>query len=144
MALLPAPEPSAHPVDVGQRTEAAIVQEFLRRGYRVLLPQGANHRYDLVLDLGDRFLRVQCKTAWIHNGCVEFATQSVRCNMSGAFTRGYDGEIDLFMAYCPQLDKFYAVPVEIAPPARCRLRLGPTANNQSKRIRWVVDFELPA
>jgi hypothetical protein len=38
MASLPLPgEPSGHPVDIGQRTEAAIVSEFVRRGYRVLL-----------------------------------------------------------------------------------------------------------
>jgi PD-(D/E)XK endonuclease len=144
-ARLPPPgQLSRHPVEVGQRTEAAILSEFVRRGYRVLLPFGVNQRYDLVLDTGDAFLRVQCKTAWVRNGCVEFPTQSVRCNMRGVFTRGYEGEIDLFVAYCPELDKFYAVPVEVAPRVRCTLRFDPTANNQARGVRWAADFELPA
>ena len=42
---------SVHPVDVGLRTEAAVVAELLRRGVRVLQPRGVNQRYDLVLDL---------------------------------------------------------------------------------------------
>jgi hypothetical protein len=58
MAPLPAPKLNRHPVDVGQRSEAAIVQWFVRHGYSVLLPFGTNQRYDLVLDQGDRFLRV--------------------------------------------------------------------------------------
>jgi hypothetical protein len=32
----------------------------------VLLPHGVNHRYDLVLDQGDEFLRVQCKTESVY------------------------------------------------------------------------------
>jgi PD-(D/E)XK nuclease superfamily protein len=56
------PPLSTHPVDVGQRSEAAILAAFVERGFEVLLPWGTNHRYDMVLDLGDRFLRVQCKT----------------------------------------------------------------------------------
>ena len=60
---LPPPNESSHPVDVGLRTEAHITGELVRRGYSVLLPFGVNQRYDLVLDQGDRFVRVQCKTA---------------------------------------------------------------------------------
>ena len=53
---------SNHPVDVGERSEAAILAAFVERGFEVLLPWGTNHRYDMVLDLGERVLRVQCKT----------------------------------------------------------------------------------
>ncbi|MGH2947814.1 MAG: group I intron-associated PD-(D/E)XK endonuclease [Solirubrobacteraceae bacterium] len=146
MAALPPPaaEPSSHPVEVGQRTEAAILGEFVRRGYRVFVPFGVNHRYDLLLDLGDRFLRVQCKTGRLRNGSVTFRTQSIRSNRRGVFRRGYDGEIDLFAVYCPELDRVYAVPIEVAPGAEGWLRVDPTVNNQSKRIRWAADFELPA
>ena len=59
---LPKPKLTNHPVDVGHRTEAAILSELVRRGYAVLLPFGVNQRYDLVLDLEGRFVRAQCKT----------------------------------------------------------------------------------
>jgi hypothetical protein len=66
--ILPPPVLTKHPVDVGLRSEAAIVSELLRRGYYVLEPRGFNHRYDLVIDTGERFLRVQCKTGRLRNG----------------------------------------------------------------------------
>jgi hypothetical protein len=146
MAALPPPDPpvSAHPVDVGQRTEATVLAELVRRGYRVLTPFGVNHRYDLVLDVGGRFLRVQCKTGRLRNGSVVFQTRSVRANRIGWYARGYGGEIDLFAVYCPELDRLYAVPVEVAPLGGGRLRVEPAANNQSRGIRWAADFELPA
>jgi PD-(D/E)XK endonuclease len=43
---IPPPKASAHPVDVGLRTEAAILAELVRRGYEVLVPFGTNQRYD--------------------------------------------------------------------------------------------------
>ena len=58
----PAKPPRNHPVDVGTRSEAAILLRFIELGYDVLVPHGVNHRYDFVIDQGDRFLRVQCKT----------------------------------------------------------------------------------
>jgi hypothetical protein len=144
-SLPPPDQPcSAHPVDVGQRTEATVLAELVRRGYRVLTPFGVNHRYDLVLDVGGRFLRVQCKTGRLRNGSVVFQTRSVRANRMGWYARAYSGEIDLFMVYCRALDRLYAVPVEVAPLGGGRLRVEPAANNQSRGIRWAADFELPA
>src|SRR4029077_4235086 len=67
-----------HPVDVGQRTEAAVLAELVKRGHRVLIPFGVNHRYDLLLDLGGRFVRVQCKTGKLRRGVIRFKTESVR------------------------------------------------------------------
>jgi len=69
MTLPPPPVRAApHPVDVGTRTEAVVLAELVKRGYRVLLPFGHNHRYDLVLDVEGRFVRVQCKTGRLSRG----------------------------------------------------------------------------
>jgi hypothetical protein len=54
-SVLPKPELTKHPVDIGHRAEAAILVELVKRGYRVLLPFGVNQRYDLVLDCGGQF-----------------------------------------------------------------------------------------
>jgi PD-(D/E)XK nuclease superfamily protein len=94
MASLPPPgRLSPHPVEIGQRTEAAIICEFVRRGYRVLLTFG---------------------------------------------------EIELFAVYCHELRRLYAVPVEVAAKTQGTLRVDPAVNNQSRRIVWAADFELPA
>jgi PD-(D/E)XK nuclease superfamily protein len=82
MCSLPSPpnDLSDHPVDVGQRTEAIVLAELVRRGYRVLTPFGTNQRYDLAIDLGDRFLRAQCKTGRLRRGTIIFHPRSVRSN----------------------------------------------------------------
>jgi len=135
---------SAHPVDVGQRTEAIVLAELMRRGHRVLLPYGTNHRYDLVIDTGARFLRAQCKTGRLRGGRICFKTASTRANTLRAFTRPYDGEIDLFLIYCPDTDRVYALDVDEAASSEGVLRVEPTANGQAKGIRWAADHELPA
>ncbi|MEK6272524.1 MAG: group I intron-associated PD-(D/E)XK endonuclease [Actinomycetota bacterium] len=141
---LPKPKLTNHPVDVGQRTEAAILSELVRRGYSVLLPFGVNQRYDLVLELGERLLRVQCKTGRRRGGCIEFSTVSVLSNRAGWFKRDYAGEADLFLVYWPENDRIYAVPVEEAPRSHMSLRVDPPLNGQKRRIKFASDYELPA
>ena len=113
--VLIAPTLTDHPVDVGLQTEAAILSQFVRRGFSVLLPIGVNHRYDLLLDLDGTFVRAQCKTGRLRNGVVEFAPRSTRANRRQIFNRGYRGEIEIFLVYCRELDRIYAVPVDEAP-----------------------------
>jgi PD-(D/E)XK nuclease superfamily protein len=142
---LPAPpERSHHPVDVGVCTEAVILAELVKRGYRVLVPYGPNHRYDLAIDTGDCFIRLQCKTGRMRHGSVNFSTCSVRSNTKKAVTRRYDGEIEFFAVYCRDNERVYMVPVEETRSRGQALRVDPPLNNQVRRIRWAADYELPA
>jgi hypothetical protein len=141
---LPKPKPTSHPVDVGQRTEAAILSELVRRGYAVLLPFGVNQRYDLVLDLDGKFVRAQCKTGRLRNGVVLFSTKSVQSNTRRAVIRDYDGDADVFLVYCPGTGCVYCVPVEEAPTGYMYLRVEPTRNGQDHGVRWASNYELPA
>lgn len=134
----------AHPVDIGLRTEAAVVAYLLRRGIRVLQPCGFNHRYDLVLDLEGEFVRAQIKTGRLRRGAIEFKTCSIRSNTHKAMVRDYGDEIDLFLVCCPAMDEIYAVPVSQAPKGMMRLRTMATANSQAAGIRWASEFVLPA
>ena len=143
-AWLTAPRLSNHPVDVGQRSEAAILAELVRRGHRVRLPFGTNQRYDLVIEHDGKFLRCQCKTGRLIDGVVQFRPQSVRSNTSTTVFRSYLGEAELFLVYCPQNKRIYAVPVESAPSSLMYLRVAPTRNGQKDRIQWAKDYELPA
>lgn len=117
----------------------------MRRGYSVLLPFGVNQRYDLVLDQGDQFVRVQCKTGRLRKGVVEFNAVSIRSNTREVIQRGYEGEVDLFLVYCPDTDRIYSVPIEEVSSSRLGyLRVAPTRNGQAQGVRWARDFELPA
>jgi PD-(D/E)XK endonuclease len=141
---LKAPQRSSHPVDVGLRTEAAILSELVRRGYQVLVPIGTNQRYDLVLDIDGQFTRAQCKTGRLRDGVVRFSTGSTRSNTRRTFTRDYTGEVEHFLVYCPETNGIYAVPTDEAPSGYGRLRIEPTRNAQADGIRWARDYELPA
>jgi hypothetical protein len=137
-------EVSEHPVDVGQRTEAIVLAELVKRGHKVLLPFGINHRYDFVLDTEDGFVRVQCKTGRLRKGVIRFNPFSVRSNTRQTFRRSYHGEAELFLVYCPETDRVYAVGIEEAASGIGALRVAPTANCQAKGVRWAADYELPA
>jgi PD-(D/E)XK endonuclease len=134
--------PSSHPVDIGQRSEAAILAAFVERGFEVLLPWGTNHRYDMVLDLGERFVRVQCKTGRLKQGTIEFRPHSVRSNTKHVLVRSYIGEVEYFAVYCPATQGVYMVPCDETTRRQTTLRLEPAANNQIKGIRWAADHEL--
>jgi PD-(D/E)XK endonuclease len=137
------PQTSSHPVDVGLRTEAAILAELVRRGYHVLLPFGTNQRYDVVLEMDGEFIRAQCKKGRLRNGVVRFPSRSVRSNSNGSFFRGYSGEIEIFLVYCPETNQIYAVPVDDVPATDGWLRVDPTRNGQKEGVRWARDYELP-
>ena len=139
------PKLTNHPVDVGQRTEGAILSELVRRGYSVLLPFGVNQRYDLVLDLDGKFVRAQCKTGRLRNGVVMFSTKSVQSNTRRAMIRDYAGDADVFLVYCPGTGRrVYCVPIEEAPSGSMYLRVESTRNGQEHGVRWASNFELPA
>lgn len=131
-------------MDIGLRTEAVITSWLLSRGFRVLLPCGFNHRYDLVLDLDGKFVRAQCKTGRLRRGAVHFNSESVRSNSKGALRRSYDGDAEIFLVHCSETGEIYAVPVAEAPKRGVSLRVDPTANSQEKGVRWAADYALPA
>ena len=137
---------SADPVDVGDRTEAIIIAELIRRGYRILRPLSSNERYDLVLDLGDCFLRVQCTTGRLRKGAIVFSTRSCRSDSKRTYVRWYNtDEADVFLVHCPATERIYAVPVgDSGVLMTASLRVDAPANNQLKGIRWAADHELPA
>jgi len=67
-----------HPKLVGDATEAMAIARLVQAGKNVLLPFGENRRYDLVIDEGDHFVRVQCKTARLRSGAIRFTPAARR------------------------------------------------------------------
>jgi hypothetical protein len=129
---------------VGNVTEAIVLAALVKAGRAVLLPFGDAHPYDLLVDEGDRFVRVQCKTGRLmKKGVISFSTSSWQRskNAKGA-NRSYIGRADAIAVYCPPLDKVYLVPVENCPKTNGYLRLSPSNNKQSAGIRWAKDYEL--
>lgn len=56
--------------------------------------------------------------------------------------QSYKGQVDYFGVYCFELDKCYLVPIDDVGLTQCNLRVLPSKNNQSKRIKWAKDYEI--
>jgi hypothetical protein len=134
---------------LGEQSEAIIIAKLLEIGYGVLTPFGENKRYDLVIeDAEGNFYRIQCKTGWLHNdgAGIKFATSSmyyrVKDGKAGHGRKNYQGQIDYFAVYSPDIKKTYLVPVDHVGVTDANLRLIPPVNNQEKYIRWAKDYEI--
>lgn len=132
-------EYKVHPVDQGQKTEVMILRELVRNDYRVSIPFGVNHRYDLIVDTGERLLRAQCKTARLEDGKLIFNATSGNGRLA---RRKYTNEIEIFLVYSPDLDTVYWLPIEEVSATSPHLRVDPPRNNQLKGVRWAHNYLL--
>jgi hypothetical protein len=131
-----------HPKQKGDVTTARVMAALIAAGFRVLVPWGENHRYDLVIeDTQGTFYRIQCKTARLVTGCLAFNSSSTG-NPNDPSRHNYLGQADFFGLFAPDLDKCYLVPVEKVATVEVRLRLEPTRNNQSKGVTWAATYEI--
>ncbi len=114
---------------------------------QVLIPFGENQRYDLLIEDGDLFIRVQCKTGRLRDGAIRFNACSVNYHHpnnrgSKPYRHDYRGAADVFGVYCLETDGVYLVPVNEVGRNLGALRIEPTKNSQQKKIRWAADYEL--
>jgi hypothetical protein len=101
-----------NPKEVGEKTEAAILNHFIQKGVPVSIPWGNNQRYDMIIEVDGKLLRAQCKTGKYSKGVVSFPTAS---KASGKERKVYTGQIDCFLVYCEALNKVYKIDIKDAP-----------------------------
>jgi hypothetical protein len=132
-----------HPKDIGDRTTLAVMLALRMAGLTVLLPFGENTRYDLVVDVRGKFMRVQCKTGRFRAGAVVFKTTSSYAHHRSAQVprRGYQGEIDYFGVHCPETGGVYLVPINEVPGTCARLRVDPALNGQQESVHPAETYE---
>jgi hypothetical protein len=128
----------------GEVSRTQVMAALALQGKMVLVPLADYHRYDLAIDEGDRFLRVQCKTGRLIKGAIVFNPCSIdsRSKKGCCIRKGYAGQVELFGVYCPELRKCYLVPVEQAGTNACYLRVYPPKNGQKTRLHWAADYEI--
>ena len=83
----------------GLVTEIECELAFAKLGILLSKPIVEDSRYDYLADIGNTFLRIQCKTSSISedNSYIEFATRTARSNTKETYTRNYTKEeIDYF------------------------------------------------
>jgi hypothetical protein len=132
------------PSQKGAAAEAAITAAVIGLGLTVLRPLCEGRRYDLIIDLEPRLLRVQCKLAQRIGGALAVHLQTCRYTPSGYVYTSYSAsEIDAVGVYSFELNRVFLLPVdEVSGRRAVNLRLLPARNNQARGIRWADDYEL--
>ena len=130
-----------HTKSKGDVAEAYVTAPLLELGKAVLKPLGDNQRYDLVIDDGGRFVRVQCKTAQTGKGGDYLCFPACSTyNHTGYGKKGYHGECDVFAVFYPPTRAVYLIPVSECGATEVKLRFTPPKNNQRVRVRYAADY----
>jgi hypothetical protein len=129
----------------GDLAELRVAADLAARGCQVLFPYGEDCDYDLGADYEGRFHRVQVKYSKSNGEVVV-----VRCR-SHSLTNGKvrqtkiytSAVVDWIAVYEPTTDRCYYVPSWMLGTdghSVLHLRLVPTMNKQSLRIRFAEDY----
>lgn len=128
----------------GNVAELAIATEAARLGLSVLKPLTEHERYDLVLGIAGRLLRVQCKWGSRREDVIIARLRSSYHSP----TRGYvtstydDSEIDAVAVYCGDLERCYLLPIDlVSGRGAVTLRLSPARNNQRAALNSAAEYE---
>lgn len=128
---------------VGNIGEAVALAEFTKRGYTVLIPFGQNAPYDLVVDINNRFYRIQCKsTEKVHDGEKMIFTTCRMNNITYQRTVYTSDEIDYMFVYCIENGYMGLIPIEQLGTKAITIRIAPPRNCQVNRIRMAESYLL--
>lgn len=111
-------------------------------GYNVSIPFGDCERYDFIVDVNGKLLKIQCKTAITKDDGASFiinGRSNMRKNGKIHHQTYNKKEIDYFATYFKQ--KCYVVPVEEVGSGK-RLRLEASKNCQKERVNFAKDYEI--
>jgi PD-(D/E)XK endonuclease len=127
----------------GAIAETALVHAAAKLCIPVYAPVSEGGRYDLIVDVESRLLRVQCKWATRVGDVVQIRCRSCRRTRTGVIHRSYTtDEIDLIAGYCAELEQCYIIPfADYFRRGSIHLRLEPTRNNQRRGVLWAREFE---
>ena len=130
----------------GNAAELAIAAEAARLDLPVLMPLTEHGRYDLVLGLHGRLLRIQCKWAKRKGDVVYIRLMTSRRTRDGYVRTRYSAdEVDAIAAYCEELNECYLIPIEVAEGmCAISLRLAPARNGQRAALNWAEQYRLGA
>jgi prevent-host-death family protein len=130
----------------GDVAEAEIALAAIRAGCTVARPLTDHPPYDLVIEVGDRLLRVQCKWAALQRGVVEIRLGRCRHSPTQGYVRNSyrADEIDAIAAYCDDLKECFLVPVDLVDGQDwLSLRVDPPRNSQRAALHFAADHSLP-
>ena len=127
----------------GDLSVGRILARLLELERVVSIPFGDNARYDLVVEIDGRLLRVQCKTGRLEGGAIVFPVSSSAAHRGGG-RRSYHGQVDAFAVHCPDTAQVLMIPFDAVAGCRkeARLRVAASLNGQQQGIRPAAPFLL--
>ncbi|MXV61303.1 hypothetical protein GS429_04330 [Natronorubrum sp. JWXQ-INN-674] len=127
----------------GRATEAIVRAAFVVRDIPVLVPTDDTEPYDLVVEVGGRFHRIQCETAYRKSeGTVAFETVSARQRRDTYDRRGSDDRAEYFAVYDPVNDNRYLIPLAEAASETVVIRFREPKNGRSGGSNRAEDYLL--
>lgn len=130
----------------GNLTELQCITACYELGYSVSIPYGENSRYDFILDVSGKLLKIQVKTsrnkkdASYPENVITFACRSTNVNTKKTTYHRYSKkEIDYFATFWN--GQCYLIPVEECSATKT-LWLKPPANGQKSLISMAENYEL--
>lgn len=125
----------------GLITELRCELDFTKLGYIVSKPITTDSRYDYIVDLNGKLLRIQCKTGTAYDK-EETAFSFLCCstNWNAKTLHSYNKEeIDYY--YIVFKEKSYLFPVELGNKKMKILRLSTKSKGNQCTITWAKDYE---
>ncbi len=135
-----------NPNHKGNVAELAIAKEAAELGLSVFAPLTEHERFDLILGIAGRLLRVQCKWGNCKGDVIVVNLASSRRGPGGHIRRHYSpDEVDAFGVYCGDLDRCLLVPIEVvAGQWAMQLRTAPARNGQRAALHFADEYDLGA
>lgn len=127
---------------IGNITEIESMLAFLKLGYNVLTPYGDCERYDFVVEINGKFIKVQAKTSKTEDdgASFKFSCRSSHRKEGKIIHHTYTKtEIDYFVTTFN--GKVYLIPVDDCGADK-RLRILPTKQGQVRGVTWAKEYEL--
>ena len=130
----------------GISTELHCQLDLINLGVQCLIPITEDSRYDIVAEINNKFIRIQCKTAsWAKTAkekeAFEISTYRITINTKKATRHKYTAdEIDYFYTWFE--GQGYLVSIDEAKGKNFRFRYEYPSNNQHEGIHLAENYKI--
>ena len=118
----------------GDIAEQAVILFVLKKGWGVLTPLGDRLAYDLVLDINDKLIRLQVKSAWFDKKTENYVVDVRRTKTNRRIMRREyysDNDFDFAVVYLSD-DLYYVFPAEVFNSYGSEIHLVEASRRQRK------------
>ena len=113
--------------------ESAVTTELLKRGFNVLKPIEDRLSYDLAIDVDEKFIRLQVKSAWFYKGAYKVDSRITKTNRRKMLRKRYnEKDFDFAIIYISDFNVFYIMPQTIFSSYKSEISLIETTKRQRK------------